>query len=71
MVELVRPPSTASIGVLCLLTAGILPGCAMVPRERIEESQRLTESLRTENAHLKDEVVALKAQNQDYADRGG
>jgi hypothetical protein len=52
-----------------LLAGGIFPGCAMVPRDRIEESRRLTQSLRTENARLKDQVLALQAQNQDYADR--
>jgi chromosome segregation ATPase len=41
----------------------------MVPRDRIEESRRLTQSLRTENARLKDEVEGLQVQNRDLADR--
>ena len=60
---------TLRVGVLCLLGAGIVPGCAMVPRDRLEESQKLARSLRTENARLKDQVLSLQAQNQDYADR--
>jgi predicted RNase H-like nuclease (RuvC/YqgF family) len=52
-----------------LLAIGGLPGCAMVPRGHFEESQKLTQSLRTENARLKDEVVVLQTQNRDYADR--
>jgi chromosome segregation ATPase len=69
MVELVRPRWTLRVAVLPLLAAGISPGCAMVPRERLDESQRLAQSLRTENARLKDQVLGLQAQNQDYADR--
>jgi hypothetical protein len=41
----------------------------MVPRDRLEESRRLAGSLRIENARLKDQVLGLQAQNQDYADR--
>lgn len=52
-----------------VLASAIASGCAVVPRDRFEESQRLTRSLRTENARLKDRVLALEAQNQDYADR--
>jgi hypothetical protein len=44
-------------------------GCAIVPRSRLEESQRLTQTLRAENARLKDRVLALQGQNRDYADR--
>jgi hypothetical protein len=69
MVELVRPRRTLRVAALPLLAAGMLPGCAMVPRERLDESQRLAQSLRTENARLKDQVLGLQAQNQDYADR--
>jgi hypothetical protein len=69
MVMRMRPRRGLRAGLLAVLAAGIVPGCAMVPRERIEESQRLTRSLRTENGRLKDQVVALQTQNQDYADR--
>jgi hypothetical protein len=69
MVELVRARRSLRVGTLALVAAGIMPGCAMVPRGRIEESQRQTQSLRTENARLKDQVVALQTENQDYADR--
>jgi hypothetical protein len=49
----------------CLSTSG----CSMVPRSRLEESHRLTETLRTDNARLKDQLVSLQTQNRDYADR--
>jgi chromosome segregation ATPase len=41
----------------------------MVPRTRLEESHRLTETLRTENARLKDQVLSLQTQNRDFTDR--
>lgn len=68
MVEPIRRRWMLGVGALSLLAGG-LPGCAMVPRSQFEESQRLTRTLRTENARLKDEVVVLKTQNRDYADR--
>ena len=69
MVDVNRARWIRPVGVLLLLGAGLAPGCAIVPRDRLEETRRLTESLRTENARLKDEVLGLKAQNQDLADR--
>lgn len=69
MGEPIRRRWMLGVGALSLLAAGALPGCAMVPRGQFEESQRLTQSLRTENARLKDEVVVLKTQNRDYSDR--
>ena len=52
-----------------LLAAGLLPGCGIVPRSRMEESQKLSQLLRSENARLKDQNLALQSQNRDYADR--
>ena len=52
-----------------LIAAGILPGCGIVPRSRMEESQKLSQLLRAENAQLKDQVLSLQSQNRDYADR--
>jgi hypothetical protein len=44
-------------------------GCAIVPRSRMDECQRLTQTLRSENARLKDRALALQSQNRDYVDR--
>jgi cell shape-determining protein MreC len=55
-----------------LLLLGLLAastGCAIVPRSRMEECQRMTQTLRSENARAKDRVLALQAQNRDYAER--
>ena len=45
------------------------PGCGIVPRSRMDECQRLTQTLRSENARMKDRVLALQGQNRDYAER--
>ena len=64
-----QPRWSRLIGFAPLAAWGILSGCAMVPRDRLDESHRLAQSLRDENARLKDEVIGLKTQNRDYADR--
>jgi hypothetical protein len=69
MVDVVRRTWAMPVRVLSLLVAGVLAGCAMVPRERVEESQRLIQSQRAENARLKDQILGLQAQNRDLADR--
>jgi hypothetical protein len=35
----------------------------------MDECQRVSQTLRSENARLKDQVLALQSQNRDYADR--
>jgi hypothetical protein len=69
MVDLGRPARTLGGRGLTLLVAAGLAGCAVVPGSRLDESQRLVQSLRNENARLKDQVLGLQAQNRDYADR--
>lgn len=69
MVDLGRPARSLGGRGLTLVVAAALAGCAVVPGSRLDESQRLVQSLRTENARLKDQVLGLEAQNRDYADR--
>ena len=52
-----------------LLAAFLLPGCGVVPRSRIEESQKISQLLRAENASLKDRMLSLQSQNRDLSDR--
>jgi hypothetical protein len=35
----------------------------------LDDCQSLSQTLRTENARLKDQILALQSQNRDYADR--
>lgn len=44
-------------------------GCAIVPRSQFDECKQLARTLRSENARLRDRVLALQSQNRDYADR--
>jgi predicted RNase H-like nuclease (RuvC/YqgF family) len=55
---------------LLIVTMVVLnSSCTIVPRERMDECQRVSRTLRSENARLKDQVLALQSQNRDYADR--
>ena len=44
-------------------------GCAFAPKSRLDEAQKLVQSLRADNAQLKDSTLTLKVQNQDLAQR--
>ena len=44
-------------------------GCSLVPNTRVEEARKLVQSLRADNAQLKDSTLALKVQNQDLSQR--
>jgi hypothetical protein len=54
---------------LILGTLTLCSGCAIVPRSQMDECQRLSQTLRSENARLRDQVLSLQNQNRDYADR--
>jgi len=41
----------------------------MAPRAQMDECQQVSRTLRSENARLKDQILALQTQNHDYADR--
>ena len=47
----------------------VISGCAIVPRSRMDECQKLSQTLRGDNARLKDRILALQGQNRDYAER--
>lgn len=44
-------------------------GCRSVPGDRFDACRRLNETLRMENSRLRDQTVALGAQNQDMSER--
>jgi len=52
-----------------VLVLVVIAGCAIVPSSRMDECQKLTQSLRADNARLKDRVLAVQGQNRDYAER--
>jgi uncharacterized protein YhaN len=66
MVDRPRPVRAAALLILCTLIA---PGCAFVPKTRLDDAQKVVQNLRTQNAQLKDVTVTLKSQNQDLTQR--
>ena len=67
MVRRVALLSLQGSQILCMLILTL--GCEIVPRSRVDECQRLSQTLRSENARLKDQVLLLQSQNRDYAER--
>ncbi|HKM53194.1 MAG TPA: hypothetical protein VJY33_07250 [Isosphaeraceae bacterium] len=64
--------ASVRLGKLRLLLAWVAlaaGGCRMAPREQVDECHRLNQTLRSENAQLKDQMLALRSQNQDYSER--
>jgi septal ring factor EnvC (AmiA/AmiB activator) len=67
---MVRALSAVQMRWLFILAALVASsGCSLVPRASMDECQRLSKALRTDNARLKDQVLALQSQNRDYAER--
>ncbi len=48
---------------------GLLSGCALTSRPQLDECRQRSQALHAENAKLRDQVLALRSQNQDMAQR--
>ena len=59
----------ACVGGWALLAGLGLPGCRSVPGEKFDNCRRMNDTLRVENAQLRDQKVALATQNQDLSER--
>ena len=44
-------------------------GCGIVPKARLDESRQANQTLRADNARLKDVALDLQSRNQDLSDR--
>ena len=44
-------------------------GCNLAPRQEVDECHRLSQTLRSENAGLRDQMLVLRSQNQDFSER--
>ena len=44
-------------------------GCAVVPKSRLDDAAKLAQSLRAENAQLRDTALSLKGENSDLTRR--
>ncbi|HEY2154574.1 MAG TPA: OmpA family protein [Isosphaeraceae bacterium] len=61
-----RPAAMARAG---LLLAALAPGCAVVPKSRLDDATKITQALRAENAQLRDQTLALRGENRDLSER--
>ncbi len=61
-----RRPGIA-LYVLAALALGA-SGCNLAPRQEVDECHRLSQTLRSENASLRDQMLALRSQNQDFSE---
>lgn len=62
-------PRLFRIGGVSMLALATLSGCRSVPSEKFDNCRRLNDTLRIENARLRDQTIALTAQNQDMSER--
>ena len=61
-----RPGRARAAALLILILPALVgPGCAFVPKSRLDDAQKVVQNLRSQNAQLKDQAVTLKSQNQD------
>ena len=54
------------------LLAGALmaaAGCRVAPRQQLDDCHKLSQTLRSENSQLKDQMLVLRSQNQDFSER--
>jgi chemotaxis protein MotB len=47
----------------------VIAGCGLVPKERLDECRKMSQTVQAENAKLKDQTVSLRSQNQELRDR--
>ncbi len=50
-------------------TAILASGCQLAPRQEVDECHRLSQTLRSENTALRDQMLVLKSDNQDFSER--
>jgi predicted RNase H-like nuclease (RuvC/YqgF family) len=62
------PPRSALWSVLAIFLASPA-GCVLVPKTQLDDSQKVAQILRSENARLKDQVLVLRSENRDASDR--
>ena len=67
MARALRIPGRAPI--VLAAAALVASGCHMAPRQELDDCHRLSQTLRSENAGLKDQMLALRCQNQDFSER--
>lgn len=67
MARALRLPGRAPF--VLAVAALVVSGCRMAPRQELDDCHRLSQTLRSENAGLKDQMLALRSQNEDFSER--
>ena len=52
-----------------LASSAIAPGCGLVPKSKLDDCHRATQTLRSENVRLKSVALDLRSQNSDLSQR--
>jgi len=69
MVRAPRPPSRWFLALSAVLALSA-PGCSQFgTRQRLEESRRMIQTLRAENAQIKGQMLSYRNLNRDYSER--
>lgn len=67
---MIRAPRRTAWSILALACAAAGSGCGQFgPHQRLEESRRTIQALRSENDQLKDRVLTLRNENEDASER--
>lgn len=67
---MIPAPRRRAWTILALACAAAGSGCSQFSsRQRVEESRRYIQALRSENDQLKDQILAFRNQNQDFSER--
>lgn len=64
---MVKPPRRSLVLPSMVLCA--VAGCSLTPKSQLDECRQRGQALRTENDRLKDQVLSLRSENQDIAQR--
>jgi chemotaxis protein MotB len=65
-----QPGSSRVATFLAVWLGGLgLAGCSVVPKSRLDECHRLSQTLQAENNRLRDTTISLRSQNQDLNQR--
>ena len=67
---MIPAPRRRGWSILALACAALGPGCSQFgPRQRLEESRRYIQALRSENDQLKDQLLTYRNQAEDSSER--
>jgi septal ring factor EnvC (AmiA/AmiB activator) len=66
---MIRAPRLVAASMLALVLAPALPGCQFGARRQLDECRRLSQTLRSQNDQLKDQMLAYRSQYEDATER--